>query len=64
MSIVMTERRIRLKDRNEKVRAYYKKRFENGYRNDFIIAEMVKMYSLDKCTLEAIVFKKGVYQHF
>ncbi|WP_170982907.1 hypothetical protein [Dyadobacter frigoris] len=53
-----------MSERNEKIRTYYKKRFEGGYRNDFIIKEMISMFALDAYTLEAIVYKKKPYNDF
>lgn len=55
------ERRERLKERNDRIRAEYRKQWEKGYRTEKIINDLKKMYALDDYTLEAIVFKRGTY---
>jgi hypothetical protein len=59
-----TERRVRLAARNERIRAKYQAEWMKGYRNAKIIADLVVSENLDTLTLEAIVFRKGVYKDF
>jgi len=58
------ERRERLNQRNEKIRTAYMKAWGRGFRTEKIISDLVGEFSLDSYTLEAIVFKKGVYKEF
>lgn len=58
------ERRVRLNERNEKIRAEYMKGYARGFRTDKIISDLGVNYALDAYTLEAIVFRKGVYKEF
>lgn len=58
------EKRDRLKERNDRIRAEYRKEWARGFRNDKIIADLAKTYFLDAYTLEAIVYGKGVYKEF
>lgn len=58
------ERRDRLKERNNRIREAYVKEWNRGFRTDKIINDLQKVYALDAYTLEAIVFKKGVYKEF
>lgn len=58
------ERRARLKERNNRIREAYAKEWTRGFRTDKIIHDLQKVYALDAYTLEAIVFKKGVYKDF
>jgi hypothetical protein len=58
------EKRERLSERNEKIRADYMKEWARGFRTDKIIADLGSKYFLDAYTLEAIVFKRGIYAEF
>ncbi len=62
--VKMTERRLRLRERNERIREAYKKEWARGFRAKKIIDDLTKSYHLDATTIEAIVFKKGVYDEF
>jgi hypothetical protein len=55
-------RRERLKERNIKIRAEYRKEWERGYRTDKIIQDLTKRYALADYTLEDIVFNRGKYK--
>ena len=57
-------RRARLAERNDAIRAEFEKLWGKGYRTAYIIAELEKSQHLDATTLEAIVFRKGVYKDF
>jgi hypothetical protein len=59
-----SERRARLAIRNDRIRAKYKSEWAKGFRNAKIIADLVETENLDALTLEAIVFRKGVYREF
>jgi|GEM_PF-6559477 len=58
------EKRERLKERNDKIRAAYKKEWARGFRNDKIVSDLQREYFLDAYTIEAIVYGKGVYKDF
>jgi hypothetical protein len=58
------EKRERLKERNEKIRATYQKQWARGFRNEKIVADLQKEYFLDAYTIEAIVYRKNVYKDF
>jgi hypothetical protein len=58
------EKRERLRERNEKIRAAYQKQWQRGFRNDKIVADLQKEYFLDAYTIEAIVYRKSVYKDF
>lgn len=59
-----SKRRARLAERNEAIRAEFKRQWDKGYRTAYIIAGLEKTEHLDAITLEAIVFRKGVYKEF
>lgn len=59
-----TTRRDRLGERNDRIREHYKKEYLKGFRSAKIIQDMVATEHLDSTTLEAIVFRKGVYKEF
>lgn len=64
MPIKKKTRRDRLGERNDSIREKFRREWEKGYRTDKIIAELVVSEHLDATTLEAIVFRKGVYKEF
>lgn len=55
----MDERRIR---RNQKMREEFKKAYETGLRTEIIVDKLSHQYALATLTIEAIVFRKGVYK--
>jgi hypothetical protein len=56
--------RERTAPRNERIRKDHEKLWKNGKRADIIFSELAVKYFLSKATIEAIVFKKGVYAEF
>lgn len=59
-----SERRERLRVRNEKIREKVLEEWKKGYRMDKIIQDLQKVYALDAYTIEAIVREKGCYNEF
>ena len=60
----LKKQRHTLSVRNSQIRKEYLKEYKNGLRNEVIVKRLSEKYFLSVHTVEAIVFKKGVYGEF
>ena len=64
LSIKEQSKRAKLGIRNIKICAEWDRLYKTGLRNDVIMVKLADQFFLSALTVEAIVFKKGVYREF